>query len=429
MIALLTLGCAPTELDRPQDRPPLTEDTDTDTPDTTAPDTDTAPDTGVPEPEVTEEEIGDQVLEDDWIFALDVIHEIEITLPEASVSTLDADPYTYAEGSISFDGEEIPLVGVRLRGKIGSFRTLSGKPKFKIDFNQYITDQRFYGLETISLNNSVVDCSYIKEHIGYALFEAAGVPASRTGLAQVSVNGAPYGLYTIIEVPDDRFLRRHYDDSSGNLYDGKYVWYGGYSYTLLDFAEGHDDLFQLEEGTDVGHADITGVSTVLAASAGTPGYYAATSEVVDWPLLHRMWAVEQYVGQNDGYGLNTNNYRVYFDPADGRADLFPWDLDYSFLNDSDWGLSWSSPSGRLLYYCIFDATCAAAQRAVVSEVLTVAAERDLVGLLDELTPFIDDAARSDPRRECSESSIASAQAGVRAWLVAKDASMRSFWGL
>ena len=378
---------------------------------------------------MTEESIGDHVLEDDWIFANDVIHEIEITLPEASVAALGEAPYSYVEGRVTFDGEQVPNIGVRLRGKIGSFRELSGKPKFKLDFNQYIEDQRFYGLETLSLNNSVADCSYIKEHIGYALFEAVGVPASRTGIAQVWVNGEPYGLYGTIEVPDDRFLQRHYAEPDGNLYDGKYVWFGGFIYILLDFAEGNDTLFQLEEGTDIGHADITAISAALYATAGTSDFYAATAEVVDWPRIHRMWAVEQYLGQNDGYGLNTNNYRIYFDPTDGRADIIPWDLDHTFLDDWEWGLSWMYPSGRLLQACFYDTACMLAQQEAVAEVLKVAQELDLIGQLDSLTAFIDEAARNDPRRECAESSITSEQAEVRAWLTAQDAIMREFWQL
>jgi hypothetical protein len=430
MLALLIIACSPDEPDLP-----LEVLDDSGTPDTsdTAVDTDTTPpDTGPADtepPPVTEEVIGDHTLEDDWIFAYDVIHEVEITLPEASVTALGLEPYTYTEASVTFDGETIPLIGVRLRGKIGSFRELSGKPKFKLDFNQYVEDQRFYGLETLSLNNSVADCSYIKEHISYALFEAAEVPASRTGIARVWVNGSPYGLYSIVEVPDDRFLKRHYAEPDGNLYDGKYVLHDD-GYTLLDFAENNDILFQLEEGTDVGHEDIVGVSAALLASAGTSEYYAVTSEVVDWPLLHRMWAVEQFVGQNDGYGLNTNNYRVYFDPRDGLADLIPWDLDNSFLNDSSWGLSWYSPSGKLLLGCVIDnEVCGKAQQAVVAEILDVAIKRDLVTLLDELVLLIDDDAQSDPRRECAASSIATEQATVRAWLEAQDAAMRTFWRL
>ncbi len=423
MLSLLLLGCAP------QTPLPWTEDSaqpDSAVSGSVQPDT-TLSDTGAPA--LTEESIGDQVVDDSWIFSHEVIHDVEITLPESSVDALYADPYTYAEGAISFDGVRFASVGVRLRGKIGSFRDLGGKPKLKIDFNQYIPEQRFYGLETLSLNNAIVDCSYLKEIIGYALFEAADVPASRTGLARVWINGAPYGLYVLVEVPDDRFLVRTYSQPDGNLYDGKYVWYGGYSYTLLDFAEGNDTLYQLEEGTDVAHADISAVSDAVAASAGAATWYADVGMVVDWAHFHREWAVEQWLGQNDGYGLNTNNYRVYFDPEDGRADILPWDLDYSFLYDWEWGLSWSSPPGKLAYYCINDAACAAAQREAVAAVLSAAEDRELVTLFDQLAALIDDDARSDPRRECAESSIDSEQAEVRAWLESQNETMRVFWGL
>ena len=422
MTALLfALGCSPVPVDTNTN---TNTNTNADTVDETV-----VSDSGQtdPPPEVTGESIGEQVMEDDWIFSHDTIHEVEITLPQASIDALYADPYTYTEAGVTFDGEAVSPVGVRLRGKIGSFRQLSGKPKFKIDFNQFISDQRFYGLETLSLNNSIVDCSYLKEHIGYALFEAAGVPASRTGVARVSVNGAPYGLYTIIEVPDDRFLTRHYTDPDGNLYDGKYVWYGEYNYTLLDFGDGVDTLFQLEEGTDVAHADVMAVSAAMAAHAGTPDWYASMGDLVDWDVLHRAWAVEQWIGQNDGYGLNTNNYRIYFDPSDGRADIIPWDLDYTFLYDWEWSRSWGSPAGNLMYYCIIDATCAAAQQAVVAEVAAAAEEAALVDLFDRLAVLIDDDARSDPRRECGESSIDAEQAEVRAWITVGSASLRSFW--
>ncbi|MFT5683251.1 MAG: hypothetical protein ACI8RZ_004182, partial [Myxococcota bacterium] len=114
---------------------------------------------------------------------------------------------------------------------------------------------------------------------------------------------------------------------------------------------------------------------------------------------------------------------MYFDPTDGLADLIPWDLDYSFLNDWEWGLSWMTPPGKLLLGCVTDnEICGKAQQAVVAEILDVAVKRDLVGLFDDLALLIDDDARSDPRRECAESSIDTEQAEVRAWLEAQDAA-------
>jgi spore coat protein CotH len=383
-----------------------------------------------PEPVVTEETLGDQELDDSWIFDNWTIHDVAITLPEESVGNLSTAPYQYTEASLSFDGIEMDPIGVRLRGKIGSFRALSGKPKFKLDLNQYVEDQRLYGLETLSLNNSVVDCSYMKEAFAYRLFEAAGVMASRQGWARVTVNGEPYGLYVMIETPDDAFLKRAYEDPTGNLYDGKYVWYGGYNYVLLDFAEGHDTMFQLEEGTDVGHADIVGVSSAIFDHAGQSTWYAETGKVVDWDQFHMEWAVSQWVGQNDGYELNSNNYRVYFDPGSGgRAHILPWDFDYSFLVDSSWGRSWAAPEGRLAYFCMADAECQAGQKAAVEDLLAITEAMDLTGFHDEMVALIAEDVAADTRRECSDASVASEQARVRGYVESRDAALRAWWGL
>lgn len=404
-------------------------------PDTSGPgDSDSGPGPGpdtadTASPVIVEETVGAHTPDDAHIFSTDRIHEIALEIPHDSWSALGSDPYTYQPGRMTFDGETVDEVGVRLRGKIGSFRTLTGKPKLKIDFNRFHEDQRFYGLESLSLNNSVVDCSYLKEAMASHLYQAAEVPTSRAAFASVSVNGADYGLYIIIETQDDRFLDRNWEDPSGNLYDGKYVWYGGGSYTLLDFAEGNDVLYQLEEGEDVDHVDIGGVSAALSYWYATDQFYTQLGEVVDWPTIHRAWAVEQWVGQNDGYCLNKNNNRVYFDPEDGKAELVPWDYDYSFLNDSDWGRSWASPYGNLAYACAVDATCRADWQAAAAEVVEIADAADMPARYDEWATLTRDAAMADPRRECSAANIDAYRAHVDTWVDGRSDYMRSFWGL
>ena len=118
-------------------------------------------------------------------------------------------------------------IGVRLRGKIGSFRTLSGKPKFKIDFNQYVEDQRFYGLETLSLNNAIVDCSYLKEAIVTGSSRPSASPPAHRLRAGDGQRRALRPLHP--RDPGRPLPRSCYTDPTGN-YDGKYVYYGGGSY-------------------------------------------------------------------------------------------------------------------------------------------------------------------------------------------------------
>jgi len=245
----------------------------------------------------------------------------------------------------------------------------------------------------------------------------------------VEINDSDYGLYVLVETQDDRFLDRYWEDDSGNLYDGKYWMDENWNYTLLDFGDGVDSYFQLEEGVDVGHADISAISGAYTAAGGTPDYYAVLDELVEWPKLHRMWAASQWLGQNDGYCLNRNNYRVYFDPEDGRAEMIPTDLDYSFMWASEWGLSWSGPNGNLAAACLSHADCKADWRETVAEVLDLIDGMVLQERADQIWDLIQAEVKADPRRECSFDSVIYERNQVDQWILWRSAEVREHWGL
>jgi spore coat protein H len=372
-------------------------------------------DTAADAPVVTTEIVGDQDLSDAWIFSDETIHRIELTLSAAEVSALQAEPREDVEAEMTFNGEALDPVGLRLAGKIGSFRDLSGKPKLRIDLNRFSEGQRFYGLEGLALNNQVVDCSYMREATAYRVFREHGAPGSRTGWAQVTINGSDYGLYLIVESPDDRYLKQNFAEPDGNLYDGKYLydWSTG-NYTLLDLYDELVGYYELEEGQDVGNADLQAIADALDAHTGQPTFYEALGEVVDWPSVHRHLALEQLVGHNDGYAMNQNNYRIYFDPgADGRFTLITWDLDYSYLRAPEWGMSWNRPRGRLAAACWADSTCLEAQRAVGLEVLAAHDLEALLSWFDSTFEVIRESIVDDPRKEFGSGDLDGCYSDVR----------------
>ncbi len=353
------------------------------------------------------------------------IHQVDIVLPEASVTALEVDPFTYAVGDVVVDGAPVGQVGVRLRGKIGSFRVLSDKPKFKVDFNQFVAGQELFGVETLTLNNSVGDCSYLREKLGFRVYAEAGVAVPRLTWTQVTVNGADYGLYQLVETEDDVWLDHAWADGSGNLYDGKYVWYGGWYYTLLDFTSDVHDLYALEEGVDVGRADVHAITAALDLWSGHPDFYAQLDPLVDWPSFHAYFAAEQYIEQWDGYAQNRNNNRVYFNPANaGRLTFVPTDLDLAF---SGWGGDWHWPVGRLVSACFQDATCRAAHRAAVRDVVDHLAGLDLQTDLAAWDALTLPAALADPRRGCTW--VEDDRAFLSGWIDGRPAGMRAFWEL
>lgn len=385
---------------------------------------DARPDVGAEDPAPTRED--DEILSPEIapIFDDTVLHTVAITLGDEAADALRDDPYEWVEGSVTLDGVPVDPVGIRLRGKIGSFREFDEKPKFKIDFNRY-ADQEFQDLEALALNNEVVDCGYLKEPAGYAVYHALGLAAPHSSFATVTVDGEDYGLYVLVEVVDDTFLKAYYEEPDGNLYDGKYLYYGGYNYELVDFTPRYQENFTLEEGEDVGLSDIMAITDTLRDDA-LP-FDTRMDAVLDVDQFHRAVVAEQWIGHLDGYTLNRNNYRVYINPWDGRAEIIPWDLDYAFINAVRWGFDWASPSGALAQGCWQDEACLEAHKQAVEDAAAVIDTEALLERVDGWTALIAGAAEADPKRECSRRSVAPAQEEVRGWLEDRAEDMRSYW--
>ncbi len=361
----------------------------------------------------------------DPLFQLDVVHAVEITMGSAAMDSLRSDPFTYVHADLSFDDDLVSDVGVRIKGRIGSYRDLSQKSAFKIDFNRYVDSQTYRALEKLNLNSMVQDNAQVHERIAYGLYRLAGLPAPRVGYAWVKVNGADFGLYTLVEAYDDVFLKGRYAEPDGNLYDGDYVWYGEYEYDKLDFVASLQDMYVLDEGQDVGHADIHAVTQALAASYGGASFDETMSAVVDMDQLIQMWAADTWVGHYDSYSFNQNNYRVYFDPQDGLADLLPWDPDWAFYDDTPI----TTPSGYLALGCQADPSCYQAFLVALGELCAAVQGSDLEEQLDQAQALIAPYVRADPRKETTAESAAAYQEAVRAWLYRRRGTMEAYFGI
>lgn len=365
------------------------------------------------------------------LFSSTTIHEIELTLPRENLAALHLTPFDYTESDVTIDGVTLTDVGLRIKGKYGTYRDLDSKPSFKVDFNKYVEGQEYEGLEKLNLNNAIVDCGYNRDRVSYEVWRQLDLPYLRTGYAHVTINGEDYGLYVLIEGMDDEWLKRSFDDPSGNLYDGKYYMLDDWSwYTFVDFEDGLDDYYRLDEGTDVALADIKAITTAREEAAGNDELYAALDPLLNWDRILRHLAAEQWIGQNDGYGLNRNNYFVYFDPEDGgRASLTPWDLDYAFLAAEDWGYSWRRPTGKLLSNCLGDPECKAMWLEAVADVAATLDEAALIELAESSAALIEDAAMADPRRECADSSVTTYQDYVVEYLDGRSGELLRYWDL
>lgn len=268
------------------------------------------------------------------LFPRDRVLDVQITMAPADWAALRSQPrpsdlsdttcarqptapgYTYYPASITIDGATTAQVGLRKKGNLGSLSTT--RPGMRVKANEYVAGQRIAGLEVLTLNNNHQDDALISQCLGYELFAAAGLPASRCAFAHVRVNGEDLGVYSHVEAVREEFLARHFADATGNLYES-----GG------DFVPGGTGGFQPKtNSTAPDCSDLDRVVTALGAPADQlPTQLGA---VVDLPAYARFWAMEVVTDHWDGYANNQNNFFVYHDPSTDKLSFIPWGIDDLF---------------------------------------------------------------------------------------------------
>ena len=301
---------------------------------------------------------------------------IDLQLPPASVAALEAEPEEYVEGTFSLaptDGTPTGVgvfstslaVGIRLKGD-ASFRDLSGKAAFKVKFNEFVKGQKFLGLKGLTLNNMVQDPSMVHETLAYEAFRDAGVPAPRTGYADVRVNGEEFGMHLNLETLDDVALERlfgSFEAPPQHLYEGQ---------ADVDVVPGDAGEFQIDEGEEGDRSDLEALIDAVAASS--PGFSERMAGRADLAEMARMWAVERYIGHWDGYSGHDepHNYFLYSDPL-GAFQMLPWGTDQTWAAAA---LGFGPPGPVLFEACFVDPGCAALYIGALRETRTVAAALD-----------------------------------------------------
>lgn len=273
-----------------------------------------------------------EVPKDFWRIEIDIKEEDVDTLRGYSwrgwggQSQVQARPEVLA--TVREGGTVYTNVALHQKGSAGSFRPIDDKPALTLNFSKQAKGQSFHGLSKLSLNNSVQDPSYLSEQICRELFLAAGVPVPTTTHATVILNGRDLGLYVLAEGWGKPFLRKHFKETGGNLYDGGFLKDidGPLDTNSGDKPDDRSDLDRLLEAAN--ESDQTKRLERL-------------SQVLDLDRFYSFVALEIMTCHWDGYSLNRNNYRVFDDRATGRMVFMPHGLDQMF------GVFQSSPDSTI----------------------------------------------------------------------------------
>lgn len=259
----------------------------------------------------------DKPIPGEALFRTNGVLRMSIQLDKAALESLRREPRKYVAGTVTEGADTYPQVAIHLKGAAGSFRNVDDKPALTLHFGKYVPDGRFYGLRKIHLNNSVQDPTYMAEHLCTTLFLEAGVPATRVAHALVELNGRKLGLYVLKEGFEKEFLGLHFKKTSGNLYDGGF---------LKDITD------PLEKDRGDGPDDHSDLKALVKAAEerDREKRWERLSQLLDVKRFASYMVIENMTWDWDGYVMNRNNYRVYFDVDSNRLVFLPHGLDQMF---------------------------------------------------------------------------------------------------
>ncbi len=332
------------------------------------------------------------------------VHRFQLTVSQQALADLAEDRDTLVPAALAHGAAWFPEVGVRLKGQLGSKRSLDKKAAWKVDLN-HLAPHSLYGQKKLTFNNMVQDPSYLAEHLAYMLYRAADVPAPRTSWTWLRVNEEDYGLYAVIESVDRTLLGRWYPDPNGRMWEGAYG-------TDLDVDEVAD--FDFEQGVDDDRSSLMAVAEVLEGSANDAAILELERRVELDEWLRNM-AVEVLTLHWDGY-TTSNNYRIYEDPLSGKLSILPWGTDQTFR---DYRFGPYDAQGDLFEFCLENPGCADRYDAHLLEVADLMDGLGLEAVIDERVALLEAWVAVDPRAEDDVdkqlSDIEEIRATLRTW--------------
>ncbi len=255
---------------------------------------------------------------------------------------------TYREGTyypVDFEwaGLRARNAGIRVRGN--STRN-NHKPSLRIDFNRYVTDQEFVGLNALVLNSSWHDPSMLHDRLSMLLFRRMGIPAPRQAHVRLFVGPQREfaGVYAVSEEVSKTFLDANFREHDGHLYE--YHRQDGDNYGFSD--PGPELGWYIPRFGPKTHENESVASLYMPIrdlvqavnDAPQSNLEDKLGDYFDVNTYITEIAVQNFMAQSDGLlgDVGMNNFFLYRFAGKRMSVLIPWDQDNAFnaLDQTPW---------------------------------------------------------------------------------------------
>lgn len=223
----------------------------------------------------------------------------------------------------------ITNVGLRIRGNTSRD---AKKKSFKLSFNEFQKGKDFYGVEKLNINGEHNDPSIIRSKLCWDIFQKAGMISSRSAHTELYINNKYMGLYISVEHIDEEFVKKNFDDNTGNLWKCLYpadLTYKGSDPNVYKFRPEYQAY---ELSTNEEKNDYSELAHLINVINNTPNavFKDSLEKVLNVASFLEFEAMNILTGQWDDYWSNMNNYYLYFEPTQKKFHFIPYDYDNTF---------------------------------------------------------------------------------------------------
>ena len=190
------------------------------------------------------------------------------------------------------------------------------------------------------LDNLVQDPSAVHETVAMKFFAKMNIPAPREAHARLYVNGEYAGLYAVVESIDKSFLARIFGEINGDtqndgfLYQYNFTDHWTFNYFGPDLQPYKTRFDPKTHETATEENKWRPIETIvrLANDLASDQYLEQLDPKLDLRALVRYVAVQNFVGENDGFlGYDgMNNFYLYRKENSDQHVFLAWDEDNAF---------------------------------------------------------------------------------------------------
>ncbi len=277
-----------------------------------------------------------------------ILPKVNIVIAQDSFNVLEANPFTAEDvhGKFIADTGSVPIPQViepaelnyrgayALLNLINDYKGSIKRRNWKVKLPK---DQQYMNRRELNFNYQ----NHVREFMADYLMNQAKVPLAQNRFVLLSVNGVSHGLYMQIEDVDNKsFLLETFGNKEGDLYKSAYDtpadpnnrYWADFSYLGPNDA---DYFFHYDKKTNNNgdaETDYSSIRRFTEMVNLTPdeSFEVTLKSNFAWENFIRYLVVSNFISNWDGYPQRPKNSWLYQNPADGKWNFIPWDLDATF---------------------------------------------------------------------------------------------------